>query len=354
MPPTMRAVLLTGHGGLDRLEVVQHHPCPSPAAGEVLVRVGACAINATDVNTRVGWYARDDDNGAWDEPLRFPRVQGADVCGEVVAVGQSLPATTLTPALAVGDRVMVDPWLRNRDHPERLDGCGYVGSEIDGGYAEYLVVPMENAHPVHAALSDAELASFATSSGTALNMLERVGLRAGETVLVTGASGGVGTALVHIARLFGATVVAVTTAEKAERVLAEGAHVVLDRAQPLAPQLSATRGARTVDVVADVVGGAQWGEAIDLLRRGGRYVVSGALAGAVVPLDLRTLYLNDLTMFGATVMPPGLFARLVGMVERGELAPSIAAIYRFSEVRQAHEAFARKEHVGKLILRGWE
>lgn len=344
----MRAVLLLGHGGLEQLQVVDHHPTPVAGPGEVLVRVGACAVNATDINTREGWYSQGDDNGAWDEPLRFPRIQGADVCGTVVAAGEGVDAAAL-----VGQRVMVDPWLRDPAHPTALDGTGYVGSEIDGGYAEYVAVPAANAHPVRSAFSDAELASFATSSGTALNMIERVQVSADDTVLVTGASGGVGAALVQFARLRGATVVAVSTAAKADAVRSLGAQVVLDRNEPLAAQLRAATGRATVDVVADVVGGAEWPTLIDLLRRGGRYVVSGAVAGPHVALDLRTLYLRDLLLAGTAVQPPGLFARLVGHVERGEIVPTVSAVYRFDQVREAQAAFLERHHVGKIVLSGW-
>ena len=347
----MRAVLLLGHGGLDRLAVVHDHPRPVPGEGEVLVRVGACAVNATDVNTRVGWYAQGDDNGAWDEPLRFPRIQGADVCGTVVAVGPGVDAVTAGALL--DRRVMVDPWLRDPADPWSLDHTGYVGSEIDGGYAEYVVVPAANAHPVQSALTDAELASFATSTGTALNMLERVQVGADDTVLVTGASGGVGAALVQVARLRGATVVAVSTAAKADGVRALGARVVLDRALPLAAQLVAATGRASVDVVADVVGGAEWPGLVDLLRRGGRYVVSGAVAGPHVALDLRTLYLRDLVLAGTAVQPPGLFARLVEHVERGDIVPTVSAVYRFDQVREAQAAFLERHHVGKIVLSGW-
>ena len=347
----MRAVLLVGHGGLDRLVVTADHPQPVAGPGEVVVQVGACAVNATDINTRVGWYAQGDDNGAWDEPLRFPRVQGADVCGRVVAVGPGVDGEGR--AALLGQRVMVDPWLRDPTDPQSLEGTGYVGSEIDGGYAEFVAVPAANAHPVVSTLSDAELASFATSSGTALNMLERVQVGPGDTVLVTGASGGVGAALVQIARLRGATVVAVSTAAKAEAVRALGADVVLDRARPLAAQLVDATGRATVDVVADVVGGAEWPALVDLLRRGGRYVVSGAVGGPVVSLDLRTLYLRDLVLAGTAVQPPGLFARLVAHVERGDIVPTVSAVYRFDQVREAQAAFLERHHVGKIVLSGW-
>lgn len=344
-PSTMRAVLLTGHGGLERLEVVESYPVPVPGPEDVLVAVGACALNNTDINTRIGWYAQGDDNGAWDTPLRFPRIQGADVSGEVVAAGGTAGAHL------VGSRVMVDPWLRDPRDPGRLEGCGYVGSEIDGGYAEFVCVPAVNAHPVVCGLTDAELASFATSAGTALNMLRRASVSAADTVLVTGASGGVGTALVQVARMMGARVVAVSTPVRAEALHALGADIVLDRNRPLGPQVAAEHA--EVDVIADVVGGAGWWSMVESVRRGGRVVVSGAVAGAQVSIDLRTLYLRDLSLLGSTVMPPGLFADLVSCVETGQLRPTVAAVLPFDRVRDAQERFLSRGHVGKIVLSGW-
>jgi len=161
----MRAAVLTRHGGLDALEVHDDWPVPSPGTRDVLLRVGACGLNATDLNTRVGWYTQGEGDGAWAEPMAFPRIQGADVCGEVVAVGAGVPAEQATRLL--GRRVLVDPWLRDLDRATHLQGYGYLGSERDGGYAEYVAVPAANAHAVSSSLTDVELASFATSAGTA-------------------------------------------------------------------------------------------------------------------------------------------------------------------------------------------
>lgn len=220
----MRAFVLTGHGGPEKLVLEPAWPVPRLGAGEALIEVSACGVNNTDVNTRVGWYslrARDGaeggraadagaraaprigDGGAgadggWLAALEFPRIQGADVCGRVVAVAPGVSESLL------GRRVLVDPWLRDWDAPLKLEGCVYLGSEHDGGFAEYLSVPARNVHPIESALSDVELASFATASLTAMNMLDRVGVTEGESVLVTGASGGVGSALVQLARERGA------------------------------------------------------------------------------------------------------------------------------------------------------
>ncbi len=200
IPPVMRAVVLTGHGDLDRLVYREDWPRPEPGPDEVLIRVGACGLNNTDVNTRTAWYSKGVDTattgGAFDgaedadatwggSAIRFPRIQGADVAGRVVAVGARGDRNL------VGARVLVDPWLRDDNRPGDLTRAGYFGSECDGGFADYTLADRRNVHAIESALSDAELATFATASVTAENMLNRAGVGAGDRVAITGASGGV-------------------------------------------------------------------------------------------------------------------------------------------------------------------
>lgn len=334
IPPTMRAWLLTRHGELDALTFDPAHPTPSPGPDEVVVRVDACGINNTDINTRVGWYAQGDDNGAWDAPLAFPVIQGADVCGVIAAVGGDVPHERL------GERVLVDPWIRDPAAPDDLDRAGYLGSEHPGGYADFVAVPAVNALPVDARLSAVDLASLPTAAGTAMDMVTRARIGPGDHVVVTGASGGVGGYAVQMAVARGATVTAVCSPGKAAGVRALGAAATCDRDDPLP----------TCDVVVDVVGGDHWPALLDALRRGGRYVVSGAIAGPLVELDLRTLYLKDLTLIGATITPPGVFAEMVTLVERGDVRPTVAATFPLERLREAQEAFVAKRFVGKIVL----
>lgn len=337
LPSTMRAVVLTGHGGPEMLEYRNDYPVPEPAADEILMRVAACGMNNTDVNTRVGWYA----GGSWGGGMSFPRIQGADPVGRVVAVGGGVSEER------IGERVLVDAWLR---HPSGDPGRAvYLGSERDGGYAEYVTVPATNAIAIDSGRSDVELASFPCSYGTAEHMLHRTDLAADEWVLVTGASGGVGTGLVQLAKRRGAKVAAITSAEKTSQVSSLGADVVLDRTGgDLADEIMEVTGG--VDVFADVVGGDFFAPLLETIRHGGRYVVSGAVGGAVVSLDLRTVYLRDLTMHGATVIPPSVFTDLVGYVERDEIEPVVAGTFRLEDLRDAQEAFLRRDHVGSIVV----
>lgn len=355
----MRAALLLGTGGPEMLVVRDDVAVPSPGRGDVLVRVAACGMNNTDINTRVGWYSRAvtaatagegfaeaeaHDSGWGRRGLTFPRIQGADISGVVAATGEGADADL------IGHRVLVDPWLRDRERPQDRELAGYLGSERDGGYAEYCTVPSENVYPVSTGLSDTELASFACSWSTAEHMLQRTGVRSGESVAVPGASGGVGSALVQLAKRRGARVVAVGGASKLAGVRALGADAVVARESDDVAAAAVDANGGSFDVVADVVGGDCFSGWLEALGRGGRYVTSGAIAGPVVDLDLRTLYLNDLQLHGATVYEPQVFADLVGYIARGEVRPVVGGTYPLEEIHAAQEAFAAKLHVGSLVI----
>lgn len=337
----MIAVQLTGHGEIDRLVIANDVPVPSPRTDEVLIAVGASSVNNTDINTRIGWYTRNEsaDETSWSgTQLHFPRIQGADCCGRIVAVGASVDPSR------IGERVLV----RTMQAPELLDGREHqvtLGSEIDGAFAQFVVVRSSEAFAIDSDLSDAELATFPCAYSTAEGLLQRSGVKA-ERVLITGASGGVGSALVQLAVLRGASVVAVASAQHHEAILALGAERAIDRGAELATEL----GANSVDVVIDVVGGDRFPELLEVLRPGGRYATSGAVAGAHVDLDLRDLYLKDLTLFGCTFHPPSVFASLIEHIESRRLRPLLAATYPLEEIGQAQERFLAKDFVGKIAL----
>lgn len=368
IPDRMRATLLVGHGGLDKLVYREDVATPSPAPGEVLVRVGACGVNNTDINTRTAWYDRDaaselsEDLGlrgravppeqgqsaaaSWNtSSINFPRISGAAIVGVIAAAGDGVNAGL------IGSRVIVDPQVRDAALPLRAQLVAYLGSERDGGFAEYAAVPAENAHAVNSELSDAELATFPCSYDTAEEMLERARLLAGETVVVTGAAGGVGTALIQLALIRGARVVAIAGAAKEERVRKLGAHefVPRDRGDALA-QVEALCGSRAVDVVADVVGGPIFASLLKMLKRGGRYSTAGAIAGPVEPMDLRDLIYKDLEMYGITCPTTETFSRLVALINENRLKPVLEQVYPLERLADAQAAMVKRQHVGKFVI----
>lgn len=358
-PETMRAIVLTGHGGLDKLEYRTDWPVPQPGPDQVLIKVAATGMNNTDVNTRSGWYSKDvteattggayaavaDQDGTWGgSGITFPRIQGADVCGHVVATGANVPVQL------TGKRVITDNWLRDWDDPLNMDKARYFGSEADGGYAEYTVIDHRNVGVIESDLSDAELATFSCSYTTAEGMLSRAQVKAGDRVLVTGASGGVGSALIQLANQRGAEVIAMASEAKHAQVQAlSPAHILPRAPEDLAAALALT-GSDKVDVVADIVGGPYFPKLIEQITRGGHYVTSGAIAGPIVDLDLRTLYLQDLNFHGSTVVRPHVFADLLGYIQRGEVRPIVAATYKLEDFHAAQEAFIAKAHTGNIVV----
>ena len=356
IPKTMRAMVTMGHGGLDQMVFHEDWPTPVPAPDQVLVRVGACGLNNTDVNTRSGWYSKTVSGAttgdAYDEvgeedptwggrPITFPRIQGADVCGEIVAVGSDIDPARL------GERVITDNWIRDPDDPLNKNSTGYYGSECDGGFAEYAVMPGRNALAVDSPLSNAELATFSCAYSTAEGMLTRAVVTGADTVLVPGASGGVGGAVVQLAKLRGARVIAMASEAKQGDVAALGADLMLPRRPD---DLATALAGETVTVVADVVGGDMWPLLIDVLARGGRYTCSGAIAGPMVDFDLRTFYLRDLTFTGSTVIDPDVMPRLVSFIESGAIRPVLAATFPLHDLREAQAAFIAKAHTGNIVV----
>jgi NADPH:quinone reductase-like Zn-dependent oxidoreductase len=318
--------------------------------------VAAAGINNTDINTRIGWYSKavssgtsdggaagftdiTDSDAAWSgEALTFPRIQGADVAGHIVAVGQGVSAKR------IGERVLVRNMLRTYVGYRPYE-CWTFGSECDGGFAQFAVAPARETYAVNSDWSDADLAAIPCAYSTAENMLHRAGVGP-ERVLVTGASGGVGLAAVQLAKRRGATVTAVCSAEKANQVRAEGADRTIDRGTDLVAEL----GSNSFDAVIDMVGGNQAGQLLELLRPGGRFAIAGAISGPLAQIDLRTIYLKDLQLLGCTFQDDEVFENLVTYIEANEIHPVVSKTYPLADIAQAQEDFLSKKHTGKLVL----
>jgi NADPH:quinone reductase-like Zn-dependent oxidoreductase len=362
LPDSMRAFVLVGHGGPEMLRYRDDWPRPEPRTGEVLIQVQACGLNNTDINTRTGWYAKAvksgtaesvaqgldaaaASGGAWgDRTQHFPRIQGADVAGMIVAVGDGVERAR------IGERVIVDPWLLGRGDWMDAARSDYFGSECDGGFADFTTVRSENALAINSALSAAELATFPCAYSTAENLISRTGLRPGETVVVAGASGGVGSAAIQLCRLRGARVIGIAAASKTAALMSLGAHCVVDRgSENLEAAIREAAGAG-VDVALDVVGGSTFMQLINSLRQGGRYSASGAISGPLAEFDLRQMIYKDLQLTGATIVPPGTMQRIVRLIEQGLLRPVLARTFALRDLAEAQEVFMAKKHVGNIVV----
>jgi len=349
----MSAVLTTGHGGYEMLEFRKDIKVPSPDSDQVLIKVLGAGINNTDINTRTAWYSKsvkgetnanhsqgEDGDGSWSgEPLEFPIIQGADCYGEIVAVGDNVDAGR------IGERVLVRT-MQQYAVDYRPYECWTMGSECDGAFAQYMVAFSDESFKIESNWSNAELASIPCAYSTAENLLERSDVKEGEVVLITGASGGVGSAAIMLAKRRGARVVAVASEAKARMVQEIGADEVIHREDKLIDSIDN----ESIDVVIDLVAGESWGELLEVLKKGGRYAASGAIAGPIVELDVRTLYLKDLVLIGCTFQDRQVFQNLIGYIERNEIKPLVSKTYPLRGIVNAQKDFVSKKYVGKLVL----
>ena len=351
----MKAVITTGNGGYDKL-VYCDVPLPVVGAGEVLLQVLAAGVNNTEINTRLGWYSSSvvtgtntvasdkpqselqKSDGGWNIATPFPFIQGTDCCGRVVGVAPDVNSQL------IGSRVIVRPSMR----PDGFNSMRniWMGSDFDGAFAQFVKVPAKEIFVVNSDWSDVELGSIPCSYGSAENMLHRANVHASEHVLVAGASGGVGSAVVQLAKLRGAKVTAINGRAKAQKVREIGADAIIERDTDIVKFI----GEESVDVVVDNVGGSSFGPMLKVLRRGGRYVSSGAIGGPIVNFDLRDFYLKDLNLIGCTAWDEPVFANLVSYVEQNRIKPLVAKTFALQEIAQAQREFLEKKHVGKFVL----
>jgi NADPH:quinone reductase-like Zn-dependent oxidoreductase len=351
---TMKAVVTTGNGGYDKLEY-KEVPIPLLTEGEALIQVLAAGVNNTEINTRLGWYSAtvttstEDTteqspgdtsvvDGGWNESTPFPLIQGTDCCGRVVAVAPDVDNNI------IGLRVLVRACMR-RDGFESMENI-WMASDFDGAFAQYVKVAASEVFAVDCDWSDVELATIPCAYGTAENMIHRAGVGDQDRVLVAGASGGVGSAAVQLARRRGAKVYAIAGKSKIDRVKSLGVQQVFERDSNILEIM----GSKSVDVVIDNVAGDGFGQLIEVLKRGGRYASSGAIGGPLVTLDMRSFYLKDLNLIGCTAWDEPVFPNLISYIERGEIIPLVAKIFPLEKIAEAQQEFLKKTHFGNFVL----
>ena len=353
----MKAVVTLANGGYDQLSY-QDVPIPTPQAGEVLVQVLAAGVNNTEINTRLGWYsskvtqgtealhgddqeqgsAAEELDGGWNEQTPFPFIQGTDCCGRIVAVGKGVDPSR------IGERILIRASIRHEgwSSPENI----WMASDFDGAFSQFVRIASSEAFSVNCDWTDAELGTIPCAYGTAENMCHRAGVKQGDRVLVAGASGGVGSAVVQLCKRRGAHVTALVSQEKMSQAEDIGADELIDRNADLLKEL----GEKSMDVVIDNVAGANFGHMVEILKRGGKYASSGAIAGPIVNFDMRSFYLKDLTLIGCTGWDEPVFPNLIAYIERGEIKPLLAKTFALQDIATAQAEFLEKHHVGKFVL----
>lgn len=340
----MKALYFEEHG---ELEVVQYGEVPDskPGPGEVLVRVRACAINHLDIWVRRGWPGLK---------LKMPHWCGADVAGEIEELGEGVSGWQL------GQRVVVDPGINTMEDEftrrgEATLSPGYyiLGEHVRGGAAEYLAVPAHNVAAMPEGLGFPEAAAPLLVSLAAWRMLiQRAGLRAGESVLVVGSGGGVNSMAIQIAKLAGARVYVVAgNREKGDRAQALGADVVLDRsAVDWGREIYGLTGKRGVDVVVDNVGQATINTSMRAVARGGRIVIIGNTSGPHAEIDIRLIFGKQISLIGSTMGTHQDFLEVTGLLWAGKLRPVIDRVMPLSQGREAYAIVERGEQFGKIVL----
>ena len=323
----MKAAVIEKQGGLDGL-VYRDWPDPVAGPGEVLVRVRACGLNHLDIFVRRGMPGF---------PVPVPFISGGDIAGDVAALGDGVAD------FRVGDRVLINP---STDQ-------GMLGEQLPGGMAELVVAPATHVVPIPEHVTYREAACLPVAYGTARRMLlARAAVQPGETVLVLGASGGVGNGCVQIGNNLGAVVIAAAGSEdKLERLREMGAtHLINYRTSDFSQQAWEISGRKGVDVVVNFTGGDTWVPSLRALRKGGRLVTCGATAGYEPNTDIRYIWVRELNILGSDGWTTDDIRALLGAVEDGSIKPVISHVLPLEKAREAEQLIEDRDIFGKVIL----
>ncbi|MBM7553036.1 zinc-binding dehydrogenase [Thalassobacillus pellis] len=342
----MKAVQVTGYGEVDKLKVVDI-PIPEPKENEVLVKVKACAINNTEIWMREGAYGTGAKSGWRPEGVQFPRIPGSDITGKIVKVGGQVDEGM------VDKNVVLFPFTSSGEEGSEhiSEDMSFIGSEYDGGYAEYVVWPADLCFDMPLP-TYSKSAVFSVSGLTAWHMVNQVQVQPGETVMVTGANGGVGSLNVQIAsKVFGAKVIAIIGDLNAEEVMKElgATHVLSYKSDNLEEEILKVNGG-PIDTVLDVVGDALFPTSLHVLKKGGKFCISGSAGGQMTNLDFRTLYLKHITMYGSVLGTRSEFKDMLQAISEGKINPVIDKSFPLEKTKEAQLYFKNKGKLGKVLL----
>ena len=323
----MKAAVIERQGGLENL-VYRDWPDPEPRSGEVVVRIRGCGLNHLDIFVRRGMPGF---------PVPMPFISGGDMAGEIAVIG---PGVT---GWATGDRVALHPVTHE----------GMMGEEIPGGMAEYVRVPTENLIRLAPHVDFVTAAAVPIAYGTAIRMLFEIGsVKAGDLVLILGASGGVGIACLQLCKMIGATVIAAAgSAEKCQRLAELGADHTIDYVkEDFSKAAWLLSGKKGVDVVVNYTGGDTWNPSLRALKPRGKLLTCGATAGYETQNDMRLLWVRELQLLGSNGYSKADVAAGLDHVAQGRCKPEVSRVMPLSEAREAERLIESRDFVGKIVL----
>ena len=340
----MKALRFHEFGGREKL-VVESVPDPVAGPGEVVVKVGACALNHLDVDVR---------EGISRFPLELPLIMGLEIAGTISSLGPGV-----SDEWKVGDRVApylmgTDPQhLMSRTGRENLSPASFIGVSLPGGYAEYAAIPERHLVRTPDSMTDVEAAAFQIAFGTAYHMLFTRGeLKMGETVLINSVGSGIGAAAVQLAHLAGAFVIGnASTDEKLAKARELGMHEGINRAtHDVATEVKRITNDRGVDLVYEHVGGKLFQAGLDSLTRDGRLVTCGAHSGEVVDLDIIVLFRNQTRIIGSFTFTSAEYEEVLRLAGLGLLKPQVHSTFSLADVAEAFEVMEARQHFGKIVI----
>lgn len=362
IPKKMSAMVLIGHGGVDKLVYKEDVPVPAVHKNEVLVKVTATAKNNTDRKAREGLYPTKGKNDVTSFAMggkttfTFPRIQGADIVGRIVAVGEGVSFDR------IGERGLLDFNIYADERPDINLTPDYYGHGADGGYAQYVALPSDQFyHMPNTELSDAQLSSMGMCSyQTGYHMMTSANIQAGERVLISGASGGVGTAMIQMCRIIGAIPYAVSSNDKKEMLLELGAEDVCDRSdEDLVKSILAMTHGENIDVVMDLLGGEYTDKFIDSMivdmnkrKTYPRLSIAGASGGNVSEILWTRIYLYQVQIFGVSHGTRNEAKQLMSWIREGKLKPVLHGTFKLSDLHAAENYFAKRDsnYLGKISI----
>lgn len=340
----MKAVRVHEYGGRDKL-VVESVPDPVAGPGEVVVKVGACALNHLDVDMR---------EGISRFPLELPLIMGLELAGTIVSRGPGV-----AEHWKEGDRVApylmgTDPGhVMSRTGRENLSPSDFIGATIPGGYAEYVAIPERHLVRTPDSMTDVEAAAFQIAFGTSYHMLITRGeLKLGEIVLINSVGSGIGAAAVQLAHLAGAFVIGnASSDEKLAKARELGMHEGINHAtHDVATEVRRITDGRGVDLVYEHVGGTLFQAGLDSLTRDGRLVTCGAHSGEVVELDIIPLFRNQTRIIGSFTFTSAEYEEVLRIAGLGLLKPQVHSTYSLDDAAAAFEVMEARRHFGKIVI----